>query len=41
MMCKVQAIQSCDGKSNLKYEQPSNNICSISRSADNKQNQTP
>lgn len=33
---KVQAIQSCDGKSNLKYEQPSNNICSVSHSADNK-----
>lgn len=38
--CKVEAIQPCDGKSNLKCEQPSNNICSVSHSADNKQSQT-
>lgn len=37
MMCKLQAIQSCDGKSILKYEQPPNNICSVSHSADKKQ----
>lgn len=37
MISKVQAVPSCDGKSNLKYEQPSNNIYSLGHSADSKQ----